>query len=72
MLWFPLSEASAQLGRAKQPTLWRPGSREQMPGLAALAFLSFFFFFKIYFLFYVCEYTVAVQIVVNLHVVVGN
>jgi hypothetical protein len=30
-----------------------------------------FFFFKIY-LFYVCEYTVAVQMVVSLHVVVGN
>jgi hypothetical protein len=41
---------------------WASGSR----------FSFFLFFFKIYFLFYVCEYTVAVQIVVNLHVVVGN
>jgi hypothetical protein len=31
----------------------------------------FFFFFKIC-VFYVCNYTVAVQMVVNLHVVVGN
>jgi hypothetical protein len=30
-----------------------------------------FFFFKDYF-FYVCEYTVFVQMVVSLHVVVGN
>jgi hypothetical protein len=30
-----------------------------------------FFFFKIY-LFYVYEYTVAVQMVVSLHLVVGN
>jgi hypothetical protein len=33
-----------------------------------------FFFFKerFIYLFYVCEYTVAVQMVVSLHVVVGN
>ena len=32
---------------------------------------DFPFFFKIY-LFYVCEYSVVVQVVVSLHVVVGN
>jgi hypothetical protein len=31
----------------------------------------FFFFFKVY-IFYVYEYTVAVQMVVSLHMVVGN
>jgi hypothetical protein len=31
----------------------------------------FFLFLKIY-LFYVCEYSIAVQMVVSLHVVVGN
>jgi hypothetical protein len=31
-----------------------------------------FLFFKIYLLFYVYEYTVAVQMVVSLHVVAGN
>jgi len=36
--------------------------------------VSSFFFFKIRFiyLFYVCEYTIPVQMVVSLHVVVGN
>jgi hypothetical protein len=37
--------------------------------------LRFFFLKKIYlfiYLFYVCEYTVAEQMVVSLHVVVGN
>jgi hypothetical protein len=34
--------------------------------------LNLFFFFKISLLFYVCEYTVAVQMVVRLHVVAGN
>jgi hypothetical protein len=54
----------------------------RLPGLSAF-FMSVFFFcccccfvlfvFKIYFiLFYACEYTVAVQMVVSLHVVVRN
>jgi hypothetical protein len=34
-------------------------------------FFHVFFFLNIY-LFYVCEYTVAVQMFVSLHVVVGN
>jgi hypothetical protein len=31
-----------------------------------------FFFLRFIYLFYVCEYTVAVQMVVSLHVVLGN
>ena len=31
-----------------------------------------FFFLRFTYLFYVCEYTVAIQMVVSLHVVVGN
>jgi hypothetical protein len=31
-----------------------------------------FFFLRFIYLFYVCEYTVAIQMVVSLHVIVGN
>jgi hypothetical protein len=34
--------------------------------------IPFIIFLIFIYLFYVCEYTVAVQMVVNLHVVVGN
>ena len=35
-------------------------------------FLSFFLFLRFIYLFYVCKYIVAVQMVVSLHVVIGN
>jgi hypothetical protein len=39
----------------------------------AFTVLSSFFLFKdLFYLFYVCEYTVALQIIVGLHVAVGN
>jgi hypothetical protein len=47
-------------------------SREPVCCWLLVGFEVLFIYLRFIYLFYVCEYTVAIQMVVNLHVVVGN